>query len=376
MKLGLVQRVVLSKTATKESQFFRSFTDRGDLKALEPKEGINWGDLSFSLTPTEYMYVSKCKQGTTFQKGSIIPYGPLDILPSATVLNYGQSIFEGIKAFRSAKGRCVVFRPDQNARRFAKGADRFLMPPVAEEVFIDAINKVVKSNSNYIPPTGQGALYLRPLLFGSGPQLGVAPSNEYTFCIFASPVGNYFKGGLTTIDLLVTDIHRAAPRGSGFVKAAGNYAPAFQAQKAAKEQKYSEVLFLDAKEDKYIEEAGASNIFVLGRDGVLYTPELGSILDGVTRKSLIQIAKDKGVTVKETKVSIDLAMDAKEVFCSGTGASIAPVGSITYKGRKAIFNNQQVGPLTKDLYTTILDIQFERIPDTYGWIHHPWDAKK
>lgn len=250
-----------------------------------------------------------------------------------------------------------------------------MMPNIPEEVFIDAIDQTVKANSHYIPPTGRGALYLRPLLFGSGAQLGVAPSSDYIFCVFASPVGNYFKGGLKCIDLLVTEAHRAAPRGSGGIKAIGNYAPAFKAQKSAKEDGFAEVLFLDARSDKYIEEAGASNVFVYGKDDVLYTPELGSILPGVTRKSVIELAEEKGIKVKETKVSIDLVMEAKELFCTGTGASISPVGSVTYNGKKRTFNNGEVGAISKSIYNTLSDIQFERIPDKHGWIHHPWDKK-
>jgi len=314
------------------------------------------------------------KKGEQFSKGTIQPYGPLQIYPSAGVLNYGQGIFEGIKAFRTVKDRCVIFRPQENCKRFNKGAEKFLLSHVPEQVFMHGINEVVKANSHWVPPTGKGALYLRPLLFGSGQGLGVAPAVEYIFTIFVSPVGNYFKGGKTSpINLQVTSTHRAAPRGSGDVKAIGNYAPAFKVQKEAKETGYAEVLFLDGKHDRYVEEAGASNIFCVGKDGVLYTPELGTILAGVTRKSVMELAKDKGMKVVEEKLDLEKILNASEVFCTGTGASISPVGSITHGSRKVVFNNGQVGKVSQEFYDNLVSIQFERMPDKFGWLHDPYN---
>jgi len=332
--------------------------------------------MSFALTPTDFMYVSTCKDGETFSKGKIVPYAPLQLYPSSTVLNYGQGLFEGLKAFRTEKGRAVVFRPQENSKRMNSGAKRFLMPEVPQQVFMEAVDEVVKQNSHWIPPMGKGALYLRPLLFGSAPGLGVRPSQEYHFVIFASPVGNYFKGGKATpINLLVTPYHRSAERGSGEVKAIGNYAPAFLGQKNAKDQGYHEVLFLDAKYDKYVEEAGASNFFSF-KEGTLSTPELGSILPGVTRLSVMQIAKEKGFKVIEEKLDIEKVLKSDEAFCTGTGASITPVGSITYGQRKVSYNNGKVGKLAQDMYDTLVGIQFERIPDKQGWLHDVYSSKK
>jgi len=343
--------------------------------ASAPKPGVDWESMSFSLTPTDYMYISTCKEGETFKKGNILPYGPLQLYPSASVLNYGQGLFEGIKAFRTEKNRVVIFRPQENGIRMNAGARRFLMPEVPSDVFLDGLSDVVRKNSHWIPPSGKGALYLRPTLFGSGAGLGVRPSKEYTFSIFVSPVGNYFKGGKASpINLFVTDAHRAAPRGSGDVKAIGNYAPAFAAQKKAKEDGFSEVLFLDAKYDKYIEEAGASNIFCFKGD-TLYTPELGSILAGITRLSVIQLAKANNIKVVEEKLDIEKVMTADEVFCTGTGASITPVGSITFKSKKKVYNNGEVGKIAQHFYDTLLGIQFERTPDKYNWLYDPF-AKK
>jgi len=225
------------------------------------------------------------------------------------------------------------------------------------------------SNSQWIPPEGKGALYLRPLLFGSGANLGVGPSSAYTFVIFASPVGNYFKGDLVPIDLMVSSSHRAAPFGSGGVKYVGNYASVFRAQKEAKTLGFNEALFLDAKNDKYVEEAGAANFFCITKDNVVHTPKLGTILPGVTRDSVVQICKSKGWEVKEDSFSIDTLMnDTKEVFCSGTGACISPVGSVTYKGQKTTFQDRT---MTKEIYETLIGIQYERIQDPFNWIFDP-----
>eukprot|EP01114_Cavostelium_apophysatum_P011047 TRINITY_DN2521_c0_g1_i1.p1 TRINITY_DN2521_c0_g1~~TRINITY_DN2521_c0_g1_i1.p1 ORF type:complete len:365 (+),score=75.61 TRINITY_DN2521_c0_g1_i1:94-1188(+) len=356
------------KLAHRQACGKRSFATSG---ISAPKAGVDWDNMSFSLTPTDFMYVATAKKDEEFKKGEIRPYGPLMLYPSAGVLNYGQGIFEGLKAFRTVKDRCAVFRPVDNLKRLNAGADRFMMSTVPEPLFISAVNEVVRANAHWIPPTGKGALYLRPLLFGSGAQLGVAPSAEYTFCIFVSPVGNYFKGGKAKpIDLLVTPRHRAAPRGSGDVKAIGNYAPAFRAQQEAKKEGYAEVLFLDARNDKYVEEAGASNFFII-HNNVMYTPELGSILPGVTRQSIMQLAKEKGIKVVEEKVAIDKVLEASEVFCTGTGASISPVGSVTFNGKKVVYNKGEVGKVSQDIYNTLLDVQFERVPDTRGWLHYP-----
>jgi branched-chain amino acid aminotransferase len=340
----------------------------------KPKEGINWDQLTFSLTSTDFMYVSSTKAGDQFTKGKIEKYGPLPIYPSATVLNYGQGIFEGIKAFRTSKDRIVVFRPLENHKRLNSGAQAFCMQEVPEEVFMDAVNSVVKENCEWTPQEGKGALYLRPMLFGDGPQLGVSPSNHYTFVVWASPVGPYFKDGqISPIDLLVSSTHhRAAPLGSGAIKAIGNYAPVFSVQKTAKANGFQEVLFLDSKFDRFVEEAGASNFFCVDKQEVIHTPALGAILPGITRNTVITLAKDNGIRVVEEKLDISSVLSSSEVFCSGTGASITPIGSITFQNKKHKFNEGKVGKITKLMYDLIHDIQNEKIVDNHNWLHDPY----
>ena len=208
---------------------------------------IDWDSLTFSLTPTDTMYLTETKQDEAWMPGDLHPYGNMSISPAAGVLNYGQGLFEGMKAYRTANDRVVFFRPEENARRMQRGADRLKMPPVPESVFIDAVEQVVAANLKWIPPMGKGALYVRPLLMGSGPVLGVSPAPSYTFLVYVTPVGPYFKDGVTAIDLLISEeYHRAAPGGSGGVKAIGNYAPGMMPSKKAKAAGYSEVIYLDA----------------------------------------------------------------------------------------------------------------------------------
>eukprot|EP01090_Pellita_catalonica_P000029 TRINITY_DN10020_c0_g1_i2.p1 TRINITY_DN10020_c0_g1~~TRINITY_DN10020_c0_g1_i2.p1 ORF type:complete len:385 (+),score=49.44 TRINITY_DN10020_c0_g1_i2:88-1242(+) len=346
-------------------------------KADPPRSDIDFDSLAFALTPVDTMYVSETKKGEAFPKGKLLPYGPLPIYPSATALNYGQGLFEGLKAFRTSKGRVSIFRPDQNFIRINEGAANFLMPNIPEDVWFNALNSIVDSNCSYVPPENKGALYLRPCVFGSGPALGVAPSPSYHFTIYASPVGNYFPGGkLTGIKLRVSqNHHRAAARGSGHIKAIGNYAPCFAEQARAKKDGYHEVLFVDSKTENFIEEAGAANVFCLTRDGVLKTPKLGSILPGVTRRSVMELATRKGVKVEEGNVSLLDFFHAKEAFAAGTGASITPIESVTHGDVTHDFGG--IGEFTQDMYNTILDIQFERnIPEGLeSWLYYPLEQK-
>ena len=331
---------------------------------------VDWDSLTFSLTKTDFMYVAKCDLGGVWQPGEILPYGNLEIDPAAGVLNYGQGIFEGMKAHRSVQDRIVLFRPEENARRFQRGADRLGMPPVPESVFLDAVEQIVQTNHKWIPPTGKGALYLRPVLWGTGPIMGGAPAPSYTFCVFCTPVGPYFKGGLSCINLMISEeFHRAAPGGSGGVKAIGNYAPGMMPSKNVKEKGYAEVIYLDAVEHKYIEEVGAANFFCV-KDKVLYTPELtGTILPGITRASIIDLARHRGYEVHEAKVSAEFAMDADEAFCCGTAAVISPIGSITQGESVKVYMDREIGPITRELYNALVEIQTESSQDEFGWMH-------
>ncbi len=340
------------------------------IQMVGPPADFDWDSLTFSLTQTDLMYVATCNLGDAWEPGQIKPYGMLEIDPAAGVLNYGQGIFEGMKSQRTLQNRIILFRPEENARRFQRGAARLGMPPVPESMFIDAVEQVVAANSGWIPPSGRGALYVRPVLWGTGPIMGVAPAPSYTFCIFATPVGPYFRGGLSCIELLISDeYHRAAPGGSGGVKAIGNYAPGMMPSKNAKKKGFAEVIYLDAEEHQYIEEVGAANFFCV-KDKVLYTPELtGTILPGITRDSIIEIARHRGYEVIETKVSAEFAMDADECFCCGTAAVISPIGSITHGDKKKTYGDGGVGSITRELYNSLTGLQTEMAVDPFGWLH-------
>jgi len=332
-------------------------------------ESIDWDSMTFAFTETDSMYAAKCRLGDTWQPGQLEPYGDITISPAAGVLNYGQGIFEGMKAQRAVNGEVVIFRPKRNAQRFQSGAERLGMVPVPEAMFLDAIHQVVRANQRWIPPTGKGELYLRPVLWGSGAILGVAPSPEYTFMVYTCPVGPYFKGGMTPISLKVSDeFHRAAPGGSGGVKAIGNYAPGMMPSKMAKRDGYAEIIYLDAVEHRYIEEVGAANFFCL-KNGVLHTPELtGTILPGITRDSIIALARAAGIEVVEELVDIDFVLAADECFCAGTAAIISPIGHIRHGEKEATYCGGEVGEITKRLYDKLTGIQSKRIDDEFGWV--------
>jgi len=338
-----------------------------------PSSEVDWDQLGFGLANVaEHMYIATCDAGETTWAGSLQPYGPLSLYPSAQVLNYGQAVFEGMKAQRTEDGHIVLFRPDCNAERMRDGAARLSMVAPTTEEFVSAVETVVRANASMVPPQGKGSLYLRPLLMGTGPILGLGPASTYTFCIYCAAVGSYFKGGqLTPIDLKVdTEFHRSAPRGMGGTKAAGNYSPVLVQQLAAKQEGYSDVVYLDAKNDKYLEEVSSCNIFVKHGNVISTPPVSGSILPGVTRRSVIELARSKGYEVKEEPVSIESAMEADEVFTTGTAVVLSPVGSLTYKGEKRQFGNPGEPTATAlELYDALTGLQQERIPDTFGWVH-------
>ncbi|CAE8630944.1 unnamed protein product [Polarella glacialis] len=337
------------------------------------------------------MVVAKCQKDGEWADFQVQPYGPMEMEPAATVLNYGQALFEGMKAHRTSKGRIVLFRPEMNARRMARGAERFLMPPIPEKLFLEMCGAAVRANADWVPPEGKGELYLRPLLIGSGGALGVGASPEYTFVIYAAPVGRYFSGAGAR--LLVEGSHnRAAPLGTGDVKAAGNYAPCFAPQKAAKDAGYSDILYLDAS-GEHIEEAAASNFFCVDKDGVLRTPDLGTILPGVTRDSTLHLARlmaaagEAGLKgVKEGSVSVEDVLASSEAFVTGTGAGVTPVAHVavsrkgfglqdilraSHQDTKLSADFLTPGPVVSGLQEALRAVQRELRPDTDGWL---WDA--
>ncbi|MEI6564549.1 MAG: branched-chain amino acid aminotransferase [bacterium] len=330
---------------------------------------IDFDNLSFSLTPAETMFISKCKTDGVWDQGVYLPYGNISISPAAGVLNYGQGLFEGLKAMRTKTGKLVLFRPSENGKRLAEGARRVCIPEFPVEKFVDAVSELVRKNIDYVPPYGKGSLYIRPCLYGSGPVLGVSPAPEFTFLTYASPVGQYFKAGFMPIKLEIThEFHRAAPKGTGGIKFIGNYAGVMLPAKKTKAKGFNECIYLDAREEKYIEEVGAANFFCV-KGNVLMTPALGSILPGITRKSVMQIAQDvMGMQVLEKNVSVEDALSADEAFCSGTAAVISPIGSITHEGRETVYNNFTVGRVTRALYDHLTRIQLCEEEDRFGWV--------
>ncbi|KAF8404819.1 hypothetical protein HHK36_009709 [Tetracentron sinense] len=294
---------------------------------------ISWDNLGFGLVPTDYMYITKCSQGGNFSKGELQRFGNIELSPSSGVLNYGQGLFEGLKAYRKQDGSILLFRPEENGLRMRMGAERMCMPSPTVDQFVEAVKMTVLANKRWVPPPGKGSLYIRPLLMGSGSVLGLAPAPEYTFLIYVSPVGNYFKEGLAPINLVVeNEFQRATPGGTGAVKAIGNYASVLKAQTAAQAKGYSDVLYLDSVHKRYLEEVSSCNVFVV-KDKIISTPAIkGTILPGITRKTIIDVARSQGFQVDECYITVEELLEADEVFCTGTAVVVSPVGSITYLG--------------------------------------------
>ena len=338
--------------------------------SLDTKPNINWDSLEFNVTETKSMFRATCALGEKWSGGDLIPYGDISLSPFAGVLNYGQGVFEGVKAFHSSKGNVVLFRADMNGKRMAFSTRRICMPEMDPDFFVDAVIKTVKDNIDYVPPYGRGSLYIRPVVWGTAPILGVGPTSEYTFMVIVSPVGPYFKGSIKPLNLKVnTNYHRAAPKGIGNAKAIGNYSASLFSLMEAKAEGFDENIYLDAKDEKFVEELGSANVFIY-KDGVLKTPALnGSILGGITRQSVCQVASDiLGITVKETKITVNDLLGAEEVFCTGTAVVVTPVGKITYQGKTTEINQNQMGPIAIKIREMLVGIQREEIEDPFGWI--------
>ncbi|XVF39738.1 hypothetical protein PTKIN_Ptkin01aG0056900 [Pterospermum kingtungense] len=296
---------------------------------------VDWDNLGFGVVPTDFMYIMKCSNGENFVQGKLCRYGNIEFSPSAAVLNYGQGILEGIKANRKEDGSLLLFRPDQNAIRMKIGAERMCMPSPSIDQFIEAVKQTALANKRWVPPPRKGSLYIRPLLIGSGSVLGVAPASEYMFLTYASPVGSYFKRGKAPLNLYVEEeLNRASPGGAEGVKSISSYAPAMRALVRAKSQGFCDVLYLDSVKKKYLEELSASNIFILKGNVISTPPTSGTILPGITRKSIIDIARGHGYQVDERAISVDELVDADEVFCTGTAVGVASVGTVTYQGKR------------------------------------------
>ncbi len=344
----------------------KPFTDQSPLQPQEP----GWDDaLSFRYQELDAFWLARWSEATGWEPGQLYEHrgATLELSLGANVLHYGQAVFEGLKARRTREGKIVLFRPIDNARRMRASAARLLMPAPSVSTFLDAVKTTVRANARWVPGYGKGSLYIRPVLIGSGPVLGVAPAGEYLFFVFVCPVGQYMGGDRV---IVLTSAHRAAPYGTGAAKTAGNYAASLLPQRMAKEQHYVDALYLDAREDRYIEELSGANFFAVLHDGTLVTPALGSILPGVTRASVITIASELfHWPVVERKLSIDEVLnDAIEAFYVGTAAVLAPITVINYRGVDHPIGSGEPGPRARMLRQALEEIQLQERPDLWDWV--------
>lgn len=335
------------------------------------KQNIDWANIGFGYMPTGERFVANYKDGK-WDEGAMTTDATVTMSECAGVLQYAQTCFEGLKAYTTQDGKIVVFRPDLNAARMQDSCKRLEMPVLPENMFVDAVCKVVKANADYVPPYGSGAtLYLRPYMFGIGPVIGVKPAEEYQFRLFATPVGPYFKGGAKPITIKVSDFDRAAPHGTGHIKAGLNYAMSLHAIVTAHEEGFAENMYLDAATRTKVEETGGANFIFVTKDGKVVTPKSNSILPSITRRSLMYVAKEYlGLEVEEREVYFDEVKDFAECGLCGTAAVISPVGKINDHGKEICFPSgmEEMGPVTKKLYETLTGIQMGRIEAPKGWI--------
>lgn len=332
---------------------------------------IDWENLGFSYMKLPYRFIAYYKDGH-WNNGELTEDAELHISESSPALHYGQQAFEGLKAYRTKEGKLQLFRPDQNAERLQRTADRLLMPKVPTELFIEACKQVVKANADYVPPYGTGGtLYLRPLLIGVGDIIGVKPADDYIFTVFAMPVGNYFKGGLAPTNFLIQDEYdRAAPNGTGAAKVGGNYAASLLPGKYAKNQGFSDVIYLDPATHTKIEEVGSANFFGITAENEFVTPVSPSILPSITKYSLLYLAEKRlGLKAIEREVFVDELDDFVEAGACGTAAVISPIGGIQIGDTFHVFHSEtEVGPVTRKLYEELTGIQFGDIEAPEGWI--------
>lgn len=335
------------------------------------KKNIDWSSLGFGYVKTDYRYVSNFKNGA-WDEGGLTTDDTITLSECAGVLQYAQTVFEGMKAYTTEDGHIVTFRPDLNAARMVDSAKRLEMPVFPEDRFVEAVVETVKANAAYVPPYGSGAtLYIRPYMFGSDAVIGVKPANEYQFRVFTTPVGPYFKGGAKPITIRVSDFDRAAPHGTGHIKAGLNYAMSLHAIVDAHNQGYDENMYLDAATRTKVEETGGANFLFVTKDNTVVTPKSNSILPSITRRSLLYVAEHYlGLKVEEREVYLDEVKDFAECGLCGTAAVISPVGKIVDHGKEIVFPSgmKKMGPTTQKLYETLTGIQMGRIEAPEGWL--------
>jgi len=354
---------------------------RSDVLPNDQREAV-LANPGFGKTFTDHMVLATWTDGQGWHDAKVTAYGPLSLDPSAAVLHYAQEIFEGMKAYRHADGSVWTFRPEANAARFARSARRLALPELSEADFIESLKILVATDEKWVPAgdAGEASLYLRPFMFASEAFLGVRPAAEVTYCVICSPAGPYFAGGLKPVSIwLSTDYTRAAPGGTGEAKCGGNYAASLAAQVQGIAKGCDQVAFLDAVEHRWVEELGGMNLFFVHGDGTMVTPELtGTILEGVTRSSILQLAGDLGLSVQERRVSIQewqdgaRSGDLTEVFACGTAAVVTPVGRLAWDGGEVFIGdhatNAGVGPVTASVRQSLLDVQDGRAADSHGWL--------
>ena len=336
-----------------------------------PKEGIDWANLGFGFSEVN-CHIRYVWRDGKWSEGEFVKKPEITMHIGASCLHYGQECFEGMKAFRQKDGRIVVFRPEENAKRMARTAERCVMPAIPVDMFVEAVDKVVRANEEYVPPYGTGgSLYIRPLLIGTGPQIGVAPAKEFTFMVIVMPVGAYYKGGLKPVRaVILDDWDRAAPNGMGDVKVGGNYAASLYAHEKAKREGWPVELYLDAKTHQYVEEFSTSNFLGITKDGTYVTPDSRSVLPSITNLSLMQCAEDLGWKVERRPIPYTEIKEFVEVAACGTAVVVTPVWEITRGDDVIVISDKDaVGEHLQKLYETVQGIQYGVLEDVHGWCH-------
>jgi branched-chain amino acid aminotransferase len=343
-------------------------------KTDKPKEKPDQNSLGFGKYYTDHMFLMEYKKEKGWHNGRIVPYGPLEIDPAASVLHYALEMFEGMKAYKSNDGRVLLFRPEENAKRANITSDRLCLAHMDEELYLAAVKTIVNFEKDWIPQGEGRSLYIRPFMFVDEVYLGLRPAESFVFAIILSPVGSFYKGGLSPTKLLVEDEYiRAAPGGTGYAKVGGNYAGSVKALQKALSMGYDQVVWLDGIEKKYVEEIGASNAFFVIDGEVVTPPAEGTILKGITRDSSIQLLKKWGYKVSERRISIEEVFNAcesgklDEAFATGTAAVISPVGELTWKDKKIVINERKTGEISQKLYDELYGIQTGEIKEEMGW---------
>lgn len=344
-------------------------------RAKTLKDKPDQDKLGFGSYFTDHMFIMDYTDEKGWHDARIVPYAPIAMDPATMVLHYAQETFEGLKAYRDPEGKVILFRPEMNARRMINSNRRICMAELPEEMFVEAVEAIVKYEQDWIPTAKDTSLYIRPFMYASEPSVGVHPANSYRFMIILSPVGSYYPEGVNPVKIWVEDEYvRAVKGGTGFTKCGGNYAASIAAQVKAESHGYTQVLWLDGIHRKYVEEVGTMNVMFVIDGKIITAPLEGSVLPGVTRDSIIHILNDWGYEVEERELSIDELIAAgkngklTEAFGTGTAAVISPIGQLYYKGEEVVINDFKTGNLTQKLYDTLTGIQWGRIEDKYGWV--------